>query len=174
MIAALALAATLPVVDVTSSRGLYTVRVDARVAAPPAAVWRALTDYGNLSRLSGAIRTSRIVERTVDGALVDTVTRTCHAAVFCRTLRHRQRVVERPPGLIVAVTDPAHSDFSEGTAEWRLTADGAQTLLQYRMTVRPAVFVPPLVGPPLVRRALDRESAALIRGIERAVEAADR
>lgn len=154
-------------ISVESARGEYTVRLEASFNAPPEAVWRVITDYDNLSRISPTIRESGRVEHDGDELLVDTVTRACYA-FFCRTLKHRQQLHETPHTEIVAETVPEASDFSSGVARWKLarTGDGG-TRLEYEMKVRPAVFVPPLIGPAFVRRSLERETRALLEGIER-------
>lgn len=152
---------------VEHERGEYRVILAAEIAAPRAQVWRVITDYPHLSRLSSVIRESRVVECDGDGIIVDTVTRACHGP-FCRTLRHRQRLLETPPGSIVAETIGEASDFSSGTVRWHLADSGdGGTVLHYDMRIRPAFFVPPLIGPGMIRRALERETRELIDGIER-------
>lgn len=152
-------------VDVSSRRGEYTVRVEATIDRPYAEVWMLLTDYDHLTRLSTAIQESRRVPVDDATLVVDTVTRSCRL-FFCRTVHHRQVVVESPPDRIVATTLPEHSNLREGEAVWRVVADGAQTRIEYRMTMRPAFFVPPLIGPAMVRTALKEEAEALIAGLE--------
>lgn len=159
--------AAVPVVEIASDRGLYSVRVDATVAVPRPVVWSLLTDYARLGRLNPAIRESREVARDGSAVTVDTLTFACYGP-FCRTLSHRQVVTEFPQTRIVAVTVDEHSDFRDGRAVWRLADHGDGTRLQYEMTIRPAVFVPPLVGPRIVRRAMAREVGALVAGIEQA------
>lgn len=159
--------AAAPVVEVSSARGVYFVEVDATIDVPRTVVWALLTDYQHLNRLSDSIRRSSVVERAADGAVVvDTVTHACFGP-FCRTLRHRQRVTETPLEQIVSVTDPAHSDFADGRAEWLLHDAGSGTRIVYLMRVRPTVFIPPLIGPRMVRLGMRREVRALFEGLER-------
>lgn len=173
MIAALLLAgatAAAPVIEVSSARGAYVVEVDATIDVPRPVVWKLLTDYQNLDRLSDSIRRSGVVERAADGTVVvDTFTHTCFGP-FCRTLRHRQRVTETPVERIVSVTDAAHSDFADGRAEWLLHDAGSGTRIVYLMRVRPTIFVPPLIGPRMVRYGIRREVRALLAGLERSGE----
>lgn len=153
-----------PMVAVSSQDGEYSVHVQATVARAHAEVWALLTDYDHLTRLSDAIKESRRVPDD-DRVLVDTITRSCRL-FFCRTVRHRQLVEESPPDRVVATTVAEHSDLREGEVVWLITAVGEQTRIDYYMTMRPAFFVPPLIGPAMVRAALREEAEALIAGLE--------
>lgn len=150
---------------VTSERGEYHVHVEAVIDRPHAEVWVLLTDYDHLTRLSDAIKESQRVPTDDGSVVVDTITRSCRL-FFCRTVHHRQRVVESPPERIVATTIPEHSDLREGEAVWRVVADGNRTRVEYRMTMRLAFFVPPFLGPSVVRAALRAEAEALMEGLQ--------
>ncbi len=168
-VAAVALVATLaavPQVAVDHQRGLYSVRIEATFAMPRERVFELLTAYDDLERLTEAIRSSRLVGHDADGrAIVETVTRSCYL-LFCKTLEHRQLVTATHERTIVATTVAAHSDFREGEARWTLEEAGANTHMTYEMSIRPDFFVPPMIGPVFVRRALEREARALVAGIE--------
>lgn len=171
MIAALLVAAVglHPAVGVTSERGVYTVRVDTTVAAPRELVWSLLTDYDNLARISPSITRSGVVARPdASTVVVDSLSYACYGP-FCRNVQHRQRLTEFPRERIVSETDAAHSDFRDGQAEWRLSDVPGGTRIEYRLSIRPTLFVPPFVGPAMVRRTMARETQALIEGIERAI-----
>lgn len=157
-----------PAVEVTSNRGVYTVRVDATVGAPPEVVWSLLTDYDNLARISPSITRSGVVARLdTSTVIVESLAYACYGP-FCRNIRHRQRITEFPPTRIFSETDDAHSDFRDGHAEWRLSEVPDGTRIEYRLTISPTLFVPPFVGPAMVRRAMARATLATIEGIERA------
>lgn len=167
----LALAATLvavPQVAVDHDRGQYRVRIEATFELPRSKVFELLTAYDDLERLTKAIRSSRLAGHDADGrAIVDTVTRSCYL-LFCKTLEHRQIVTVAPDGSIVATTVAANSDFREGEARWTLEEVDGNTYMTYEMSIRPDFFVPPMIGPVFVRRALEREARALVAGIEAA------
>jgi hypothetical protein len=81
-------------------------------------------------------------------------------------VHHRQVVEESPPNRIMATTIAEHSDLREGSADWRVVADGERTYIEYRMNMRPSFFVPPLIGPAMVRAAMREEAEALMIGLE--------
>lgn len=155
------------VLEVTHEDGAYTVVAEMVLKAPADEVWRVLTDYPRLGRLSDSILESGVTEGTGGERLVDTVTRSC-LGFFCRKVRHRQRMLEHPPTDIVATTVPEGSDFASGTVHWMVAPSaGGGTVIRYEMRVEPAFFIPPLFGQGMVRRALARETQELMAGIER-------
>jgi uncharacterized protein YndB with AHSA1/START domain len=161
-----ALMVATPVVEVTSRRGVYSVHVETWVAAPRERAWAVLTDYEGIAAISETVRESRVVERDGAEVVVETVSRACYGP-FCRTMRHRQHATETAPSRIVLVTDPAHSDFANGRAEWTLEERDGGTVIAYTMSIRPTAFIPPVLGPPFVRHLIGREVTEIIAGVER-------
>ena len=127
-----------------------------------------LSDYGRLSGLSGAIVESEVVERRVDGSQsVRTLARVC-VLVFCKTMRQMQHVQRETPDRFVATVIPDESDFRYGRIVVELARRADSTGMRMHSELEPAFWVPPLLGPWLVRRALEQESRAGVEGIEHA------
>ena len=80
---------------------------------------------------------------------------------------YAQSIRELAYGDFEAVTLPEHSDLEFGYARWRLTAEAGRTRVHISFSLRPAFWVPPVVGPLLINQALASEALALVRGIER-------
>lgn len=155
--------------DVSQKAGVYQVVAEAHVDALPAQVYAVLADFTDLAEISPDILTSRLVKQVnARTMVVYTETRGC-VAIFCRTVKQMQRVTELSSTDIVAVTLPQGSNVKQGTSSWHLTAEGHGTRLQWKATVEPAFWVPPLIGPALVRRVLQMQSQEFINGIERNV-----
>lgn len=162
--------ASISKLDVSQKADVYKVAVDAHVDAPPAQVYAVvLADFTHLVEISPDIFTSQLVKQVnARTMVVYTETRGC-VAIFCRTLRQMQRVTELSSTDIVAVTLPQGSNVKQGTSSWHLTAEGHGTHLQWKATVEPAFWLPPFIGPALVRRVLQMQSEEFINGIERNV-----
>lgn len=162
---------------VTHSAGVFAVDAVLVLAASPAAVRAALTDFNHLTRLSPAILESRVLRVTPEGTLVFTRSRGC-AGWFCRELRktelitlgdgtiHAEAVADDIVGKSAGTSTVAHS-----VTDWRIVAVGDTTRLELRSVVDPAFFVPPLVGPALIKKAMLLETEQLARGLERAARA---
>lgn len=154
-------------IQVSNQGERYSLSADITIAAPPAQVYKVLTDYNHLTRISGAIVKSRLLKR-VDAhtALVYVETRAC-VMVFCRSLKQTQQVVELDKNDIVAQSLPAESNVTMGTASWHLQADGDGTRMLWRNTVEPTFWIPPLIGTAMMKNALRTQVIASAKGIEK-------
>lgn len=158
-------AAEFSTLEVEHQAGVYTVRAEVWIDAPLPAVRAALLDFPHLTRLADSIRESRVVGETRDGVLVYTRTKAC-AGWFCRSVRQTQ-LVRTEGDRIIATAVPEQSNVSVGHTEWRLGEEWGGTRMLWTTVVDPAFFVPPLIGPPLVKAALRREGEELATGLER-------
>lgn len=168
-----AAAARIESLEVSHHGGDFSVHAVMVLAAPPAAVRAALTDFAHLDRLSPAIIESRVVRDTHDGPLVYTRSRAC-VAWICRQLRKTELVTVRDDEIsAVAVLTPGDgmSDVTHSVTRWSFTAVADGTRVEWWSELDPAFFVPPLIGPALVKSALKREAEAIASGLERAARA---
>ncbi|MGH8399679.1 MAG: SRPBCC family protein [Gammaproteobacteria bacterium] len=159
--------AELHTIQVSNQGDRYHLSTDISIAAPPAQVYKVLTDYNHLTRISGAILVSRLVKQ-IDAhtALVYVETRAC-VAFFCRTLRQTQQVVELTPQDIVAQSLPEQSNVRMGAASWHLEAEGEGTRLHWQDTLEPTFWIPPVIGASLMKDALREQVRASAQGIEK-------
>lgn len=139
--------------EVSHARGRYGVHFDVRLAAPPDRLKRHLTDYANYAGYFESIKESTVLARKPDGVRVRLRMRSC-VLFFCKTVTTVKDITEQDDGKITARIDPALSDFHEATEHWRITADNGATRLQYDAVLVPSFFVPPLIGPWLVRNQI--------------------
>jgi hypothetical protein len=146
--------------------GQYTLSIEARIDAPVAVVYRLITDYDHLHDINPAIRESRILR--TDSPLkhrIRTVTRVC-VLFYCRDVTQSQDMVQSPGYTIEAIILPQDSDFRRGHAHWRLTAEGDTTVMRFRAELVPAFFLPPLIGPWLIRREMVNQITEIVMQIE--------
>ncbi|MGH8279455.1 MAG: SRPBCC family protein [Gammaproteobacteria bacterium] len=146
---------------------LYSMAAEVYLDAPVPDVYRVLTDYDHLNRISGAVRKSYLVRR-VDAmtAVVYTESRVC-VLFFCHTIQETQTVTETPPTGLHAEIIPAESNVKVATSIWHLQADGTGTLMQWSLSVEPEFWIPPLIGPALMKGALRSEGEYSAHGIEK-------
>ncbi len=152
---------------VTHQSGSYFVEVDALVSAPEPAVRRLLTDYDHLSRVNPAIESSEILlERKLGDYRVRTVTVAC-VWFYCKRIEQVQDVIESQDGTITAIVIPELSDFQHGYARISLWPEPDGTRVLIRSEVRPDFWIPPLIGPWLIKRKLRSEALETVRNLER-------
>jgi len=141
---------------VTHERGTYRVGFEIAVAAPVARVRAVMTDYERLVRLSDTVKESRVLQRAAGHTRVRQVARAC-VLFFCKTVARVLDVRELPDGNIEARTVPALSDFGPGGESWQFFPEADRTRIRYAATIVPTFFIPPLIGPPLLKRRIVSE-----------------
>lgn len=151
----------------------YRLQVRALIEAPFDGVWRVLTDYAGLHRVSPRIVESELAEVSPEGvARVRTVNRLCFL-VFCHDLRQVQLIRQIGDGDFESNSIPEESNLSYGYARWRLFAEDTRTRLDidFNFAMDSYSWVPPWVSLVVARSVLKADAAALIQGIERVVRA---
>ena len=155
-----ATAATLVHIDATHDDGRYTLSFEVLLDAEQGKVWRQMTDYEQLPRLSEVVTQSRIVKS--EGHDKHRVDLTFHACIliFCKTMKKVVDIQAWPQNDIIVIGDPQLSDFSYSVERWRVFAEKSQTRLRYSAEMTPDFFIPPLIGPWLVKSFLQKEIMA--------------
>ncbi len=152
---------------VTHQSGSYFVEVDALISAPEPAVRHLLTDYEHLSRVNPAIESSEILlERKAGDYQVRTVTKAC-VWFYCKHIHQVQNVIESQDGSITAVVVPELSDFQHGYARVNIWQEPDGTRVLIRSEVRPDFWIPPIIGPWLIKRKLRSEALETVQNLER-------
>jgi hypothetical protein len=157
-------------VVVEQSDTRYVVEIDARFDVPAARLRELLTDYPNLGLINDSIRRSEVLE-TISPRhhCVRTEARVC-VALLCKTIVQVQDVSQMPDGDLIATVRATRSDFSYGVARWQFLEEAAGTRMRFRSEIEPAFWVPPLIGPWMIRRALQAEAIKSVANLERLAE----
>ncbi|MDJ0891018.1 MAG: SRPBCC family protein [Gammaproteobacteria bacterium] len=142
-------------VQVRRDRDRYRVIVHARIDAPPARVMSQLQDFDNLDRLHSSVVESRALSRQDTQARVHVRMQGC-ILFFCRIVTQTLDFQYDTQGrYMVAIMDPAESDYKYGRMRWELQLDAKDTTrLRYQADVVPDFWVPPLIGPWVIKRRL--------------------
>ena len=152
-------------VQVSHLRGRYDITFDVRLAADPAAVRRLLTDYPRLNRLSSTVVESRVLSRTPERVRIALTLRAC-ILWMCRNISEVEDVRSNADGSIEGKAVPAQSDFHELNERWRILPDGDATRVRYEASMKPKFFVPPLIGPWLMKIKMRDELRASAQRLE--------
>lgn len=160
------LAASIEFVEVAEEDGRYTLTSDSLVAAPQEAVFEVLTDYDQFVRVSSAFEDSKVLDPEADGTpRVYTKLRGC-VLFFCKTLERVEHLTYEAPGSIKTIVIAEESDFSYGVSTWELESVKEGTLVRYQLIMEPDFWIPPLIGPALIKRKLQRGGADAVDRIE--------
>lgn len=154
--------------DVIHQGGVYHVTSTAVFSAPLASVYAILSDYDDLARLSSTITESRVLPREADGSppRVRTTLRGC-VLFFCRSVVRVEDLFLVHERIITTRVIPDLSDFRGGFAQWTFFAlpDG-RTRVDVEVRAIPNFFIPPVIGPPAVRRKLIEDGERAVERIE--------
>jgi hypothetical protein len=158
-------------VHVARQQSRFLIDMHLAIDEPPAAVFRALEDYAAMARYNPDLRSVR-VEKTASPDRVRLFT-TVHACVliFCK-LMHQEQIMTatpRPDGGTLHA-DLVGGDFKGGYGLWVVRpcpANRAVSCMDVRIELVPAFWVPPVIGPWVIRRKMDEEARRTSAGLER-------
>ncbi len=159
-------------VRVRRSGAHFLLRMRITLDAAPAAVFQALEDYAALPRYEPdvrSLRTEPMRERDRVRLFM-----TLHACVlfFCKTMRQEQIMTATATGnggVVRSELVPQGSDFRQGHGLWRVApcASGdPASCLSVRIEVVPSFWVPPVIGPWLIREKLREQAHRASIGLE--------
>ncbi len=158
--------ATIRTIEVAHDHGVYRLVSDAYIDAPREAIFAVLTDYERFGRISSAYTNYGFMEPAADGVpIVYTTMKGC-VWFFCLSMRRVERMETRSPGFIRTDTLPEQSDFKSSVSEWTLTPEAGGTKMTYRLMMEPDFWIPPLIGPWVLKQRLTRGGTGAVNRIE--------
>lgn len=168
-----AVAAEVDALTIEHADRRYRMHLAARLDTPLQASFRAFSNFDNLPRINDAVE---VVQR-MDGAAagsqrIYTRVRVC-VWFFCAHLDQVQDIAEVSNGPALgldAVVIPQLSNLRFGTARWRMRDCAPQTCLEFDAELEPDFWVPPIIGPWAIERAMRGEAVGTAYGIERIAE----
>ena len=114
------------------------------IVAPPASVWKTLTDYDNLSSYLPKVLSSKVVERHGNEITLDQIGKT-GIFIFEKIVHFRLKITEEYPNNISF--GQVDGDFDVYRGEWALETSTAiqGTVLSYHAEIKPLFFAPPIL-----------------------------
>lgn len=142
------------------------------IDAPPPSVFRALQNYSAMMRYNPDLRAVRVQSTGVSGRVrLFTEIHTC-VLVFCKTMHQEQvmtAIADADGGVLEAELLPRGGDFKAGHARWTVSpcrSTRAMSCLDARIELVPAFWVPPVIGPWVLRRTMAEEARRTSAGLE--------
>lgn len=160
-------AASIRTIEVNYDDGVYRLVSNTFIDAPREAIFEVLTDYARFGRISSTYKEYGFLEPDEDGVpIIFTRMEGC-VLFFCVSMRRVERMIVTEPSTIRTDTLPEQSDFRLSTSEWTLEPEASGTSMTYRLVMEPDFWVPPLIGPWVLKRRLTRGGTGAINRIER-------
>ena len=160
-------AASILTIQVDHDDGVYNLVSNTFIDAPREAIFEVLTDYERFGRISSTYKEYGFLEPDEDGIpIIFTRMEGC-VLFFCVSMRRVERMVVTEPSFIRTDTLPEQSDFRASSSEWTLEPEDSGTSMTYRLMMEPDFWVPPLIGPWVLKQRLTRGGTGAINRIER-------
>jgi len=162
---ALGTASELQLVTVDREDGTYTMHAVVRFDATLEQLYDVLIDWDLSTQFSSIVVESRDVEADEQGRpQYYSRIKTC-VTFFCKDFERHGHVETEPYKWIRAYADPERSDFHISNESWVFSQDDkGAVIVTYDLEFDPKFWVPPVIGPFLVKRKLKNDGPdALLR-----------
>ena len=138
---------------------LVLVDVEAAVAVEPRTAWAVLTDYDRMASYVSTLKSSAIVKREGHSLQVEQTGEAQRA--FLHFTFHTLRAVELVPGQEIR-SHLIRGDFKSYAFTTRLKEAGGRTLITHHGEYVPNTWVPPGIGPSLIKAETTKQYEELI------------
>ena len=146
--------------------GHYLVRVVMTIEAEAETVYAILTDFNHLTTLNKSIKRSQLLKSEGKHHMVKIEAEGC-VWFYCQKVVQTQWLTERDNGYISAITLPEQSNLEYGRVLWHIRQEDEYTTISYRADVVPNFFVPPLIGPYIMKKRMLEKATETLHNIER-------
>jgi len=85
---------------------------------------------------------------------------------FCKSLVRQGYVESQDDRLLLAFTDPSKSDFRFCEESWEFAEEDGGTRVRYVLQFEPDFWVPPAIGPYMIKRKLSSDGSEALGRIE--------
>lgn len=149
----------------------YHVDMQARMDTQAERAYAVFTDYPRLKEINDAIIRSDLIEgASPEAQRIHTQVRVCVMGI-CRVFDQVQDMYKTPPEDLRADVIPELSNLRFGRAQWRIWDEDGRARLHFQAEIEPDFWVPPVIGPWLIKRKLEGEAAQTANGIEKLANA---
>lgn len=160
------LSADLRDVTVEKEEKRYRLTSETRFDASVADLYRVLIDYDLFTEFSSVFVESRNLRAAANGKPRYFTRMEGCMLLFCKSFVRIGELTLTPHSEIIAMADPKQSDFNYSRERWQLVADGDGVLLKYEFELEPSFWVPPVIGPYVMKRVLRAGGSDAVDRIE--------
>lgn len=153
-----------PSVTVKENGGIYDVAAAFSVPEAPAVALATLTDYARIPRFMPEVRTSNVIERADDRAVVE-LEAVARFMMFSKRV-HLVLEVQQEQGTI-RFRDRSGKSFSRYQGVWTVTEHNGITQVRYELSAKPSFEVPEF----LLKRLLKRDATQMIERLKAEIRA---
>ncbi len=85
---------------------------------------------------------------------------------FCKSVERTGSVEHEPYRFIKATVDPEQSDFHVSNETWEFSEEGNGTLIKYQLEMQPKFWIPPVIGPYVIKKKMADDGGEALDRIE--------
>ncbi len=165
-LAAAAPAADLREIEVDRVDGNYTLHSVVWFDAGIDSVYSVFLDWDLAEQFSSVVVEARNMgsDETGDRGFY-TRNRAC-VLFYCKSVERFGSIEYEPVSFIKATTNPEKSDFHLSNETWRFEPEGRGTLITYELEMRPKFWVPPIIGPYVLKKKMRDDGVEALDRIE--------
>lgn len=162
---AIAGAAEMRTVHVEHNGGRYLMQSEAVFDVGLEPLYEVFLDYDLSPEFSSWIVDARNLERD-DGRRGYYIQNRGCVMFICQSTVREGYVLHEPYDRIEAVADPELSDFEISNETWTFRREGSATIVTYQLEMVPKFWVPPVIGPYVIKRKLRSSGGDALDRIE--------
>lgn len=159
-------AAEMRSIDVQYEDGFYTLVSVVWFDAGVRSMFDVFSTWDLSDQFSGAVVEARDLEADEVGRPGFFVVNRGCVVFFCKTLTRQGYVEIEDEKVLRAIADPALSDFKVSNEAWEFTEESGGTIVKYTLHMQPDFWVPPAIGPYLIKRKLKNDGGGALDRIE--------
>ena len=153
-------------INVDNEDGNYTMTSEVWFDASVEQIYEVYRYWDYATQFSSAIVESRDVKKDERGRPQFYIRNKGCILFFCQSFE-RQGYIEAELDVVVrAFADPSVSDFHHSDESWHFAAQDGGTIVTYDLAMRPKFWVPPGIGPYLIKRKLRKNGGSAVDRIE--------
>lgn len=153
-------------VEVDHTKGNYTMSSEVWIDATIEQVYEVYRHWDYSTKFSSAIVEARDLEPDEQGRARFYIRHKGCVLFFCRSFERQGYVEFDPNTLLLAFADPDVSDFHFSNERWQFVTRDGGTVVIYNLAMRPKFWIPPGIGPFLIKRKLKNKGGDAIDRIE--------
>jgi hypothetical protein len=153
-------------IEVDHDEGIYTMTSEVWFDASVEQVYEIFSSWDYSTKFSSAIVESRDLPPDEQGRPQFYVRNRGCVLFFCTSFERRGYVESELNVVIYAYVDPEVSDFSLSNESWRFESRDGGAVVIYDLAMSPKFWIPPAIGPYLIKRKLRNNGGRAINRIE--------
>lgn len=153
-------------IEVDNDTGTYTLSSEVWFDATLEQVFEVYRYWEYSTRFSSAIVEARDLPADTQGRAQFYIRNKGCLLFFCQSFERQGYIEIETNKVLRAFADPESSDFHHSVESWRFAERDGGTIVTYDLSMAPKFWIPPGIGPYLIKRKLKKNGGDAVNRIE--------